>query len=81
MKNTITVEKASGKLHFYLHTNSGQYYLCSQRSNQCVYDYFRKGRSENEVLSFHKWNQHPSLDKTISKLPVYIKYVRKEVAC
>lgn len=81
MKNSITVEKSSEQLHFYLRTKGGQYYLCSQRFNKCVYEYFRKGRGENEIRSFHKWNQHPSLDKTMSKLPIYINYVLKEVAC
>ena len=44
-----------------------------------VYNFFQKGKSEAEIRSFKKWNDNPRLDKTIEKIPMYARYVRKEI--
>lgn len=80
MKNSkIIVEKRKTTLEFYLISeNSGKDWLFSQRLTKGVYEYFRKGRSESEIRSYRQWNRNPRLDKTITKLPAYIHYVRRE---
>lgn len=76
MKNKITVTKGeNSKLHFYLQSGAGRYYLFSQPYTKGVYEFFRLGRSENEVRSYRKWNQNPRLDKDIERMPLYIEYV------
>ncbi len=80
MKNKITVQTTGKTIRFYLHTAGKRFYLCSQKFTREVYEFFRQGRSENEVRSFHMWNRDLRLDKTITKLPMYIHYVLKYVA-
>lgn len=79
MKNRITTVKGNNKISFYLHSNKGKNYLFTQDFTKGVYEYFRTGRSETELYNYKKWNRNPRLDKTIEKLPMYIKYVTQEV--
>ncbi|WP_029542199.1 hypothetical protein [Selenomonas sp. AB3002] len=80
MKDKIQISKLNNKLHFYLVSSKGRFYLFTQRFSKGVYHFFIKGRSESEILSFKHWSRNPRLDKTIEKLPIYITYVRKEFA-
>lgn len=76
MKNKVTVMKGErSKLHFYLQSEKGKYYLFSQSYTKGVYEFFKSGRSEREVRNYRKWNRNPKLDKTIEKIPMYIKYI------
>ena len=78
MRNKITITKSNNKIHFYLVTGGKQYYLFSQDFSKGVYEFFRSGRSEAELHSFKLWHRNPRLDKTIEKIPMYIRYVMKE---
>ena len=78
--NKITITKGNNVLHFFYHVKGVRKYLFSQKFSKGVYDYFKNGRLEFEVFAFKKWNHNPRLDKTISKLPMYICYVLKECA-
>lgn len=80
MKNKITVTKSNDKIHFYLVSGKVHRYLFSQNFSKGVYNFFMKGRSEAEILGFKKWRDNPRLDKTISKLPMYIRFALKECA-
>lgn len=76
MKNKVTVMLGrQSNLHFYLQSEKGQYYLFSQPYTKGVYEFFRSGKSENELHNYNKWNRNPRLDKTIEKIPMYIKYI------
>lgn len=87
MNNRVIVEKREEvrkkkkveKMDFFLVTEKGRAYLFTQEFSKGVYEYFRKGRSERELLSFRKWDKNPRLDKTIEIIPIYTKYVLKEV--
>lgn len=80
MKNKILVaDTHNNKLHFYLVSAGKRYYLFTQKYTQGVYEFFSKGRAEQEVLSFKHWNHNPRLDKTIEKIPLYTAYVLREV--
>ena len=74
----IFIVKTMNRLHFYLVTEKGRYYLFEQKFSKGVYEYFRSRKSLGEVHSFKRWGRNPRLDKTIEKLPLYIQYVRKE---
>lgn len=78
MKNQIIINSGVNELNFYLSNQYGTYYLFTQPYTPGVYDYFRSGRSENEIRSFRNWNRNPRLDKTIEKLPMYIRFVMRE---
>ncbi len=78
MKNKITVHKLNEKLHFYLISNGKRYYLFTQDFSKGVYQFFKSGRSESELHKYNLWRKNPRLDKTIEKLPMYMRYVLKE---
>lgn len=75
MTNKITVSKANDMITFYLHSGGKRFFLFVQKYSKGVYDFFAGGRSESEIRNFKAWNKNPRLDKTISKIPLYVKYV------
>lgn len=78
MKNRIIINSGADVLNFYLVNQYGTYYLFTQRYSRGVFEYFRFGKSENEIRSFRRWEKNPRLNKTIEKLPSYIRYVMRE---
>ena len=81
MKGKIIVTKANDILNFYVTSKElGKCYLFSQSFSKGVYEFFRRGKSVSEVVGFKKWRDNPRLDKTITKLPMYMRYVQKEYA-
>ena len=80
MRNKITITKENEKLNFYLVSKQGRFYLFTQPFSKGVYNFFRNGKSENQLKSYSKWNNNKRLDKTIEKIPMYVQYVLKEVA-
>ena len=79
MKGKIIISKTTDMLHFYWTDNTfGKLYLFSQKFSKGVFDFFCRGRSVTEVRCFRQWNRNPRLDKTITKLPIYMKYAWKE---
>lgn len=78
MKNKIIVTKSNEKLHFYLLSNGKRLYLFSQDFSKGVYQFFKSGRSESELHKYNLWRKNPRLDKTIEKIPMYMRYVLKE---
>lgn len=68
------------KLEFYLVTGGKTFYLFTQDYTKGVYEFFRNGRSVNELRQFRKWRRNPRLDKTIEKNPLYRAYIMREVA-
>lgn len=55
-------------------------YLFTQDYTKGVYDFFKNGKSTNELKQFKKWRRNPRLDKTIEKIPIYRAYVMREIA-
>lgn len=68
------------KLNFYLVKGGKTLYLFTQNYTKGVYDFFKHGRSANELRQFKKWRKNPRLDKTIEKIPIYRTYVMREIA-
>lgn len=77
---SLRAHTLSSKLDFYLVSGGRRYYLFSQNYTKGVYDFFRNGKTEDELRRYNKWNRNPRLDKTIEKIPMYIAYVMKEIA-
>lgn len=76
----ILIRKSSNLIHFYLIFGGESRYLFSQKFTAGVFKYFENGRTMAELRRFHQWERNPRLDKTIEKIPMYIRYVRKEAA-
>ena len=80
MQNKIIITKENRKLNFYLLSREERLYLFTQDFSKGVYNFFRNGKTENQLRSYDKWNNNKRLDKTIEKIPMYVRYVLKEVA-
>ena len=80
MKNRIIIKKENNKIHFYLLSNNRELYLFTQYYTKGVYKFFLFGRAENEIMSYKKWNKNLRLDKTIEKIPMYIRYALDEAS-
>ena len=78
-KNNKTKEYEDIKvLKFYLDSEVGYHIpLFSQKFTKSVFEYFENGRSIPEILGFKDWRLNPRLNKTIDKLPMYIKFQKQ----
>ena len=85
MKNKIIAENpARGTLAFYYLWGGRRFYLFTQDFTIGVYRYFKHGVTERKLYDYHGWKKNPRLDKTIEKIPVYIRYIKKckeNIAC
>lgn len=91
MKNRVivkkTVKEVSEKgcvtekefIDFYLKNNFGETWLFQQPFSKGVYDWFKDGRAEREILNFAKWERNKRLNDTIQRIPREIKYVSKYI--
>ena len=75
MKKKIIVKKENGDLSFYLKSSNGVQYLCTKRYTRAVWNYFRSGISENQLREYKRWGKNRRLDKIVTTLPMYIRYV------
>ena len=74
----VVITKSNDNLNFYMIFKKVKLYLFSQQFTKGVYEYFKNGRSENEIRAFKQWGKNPRLDKTLSKIPMYKKFALKE---
>lgn len=79
MKNRITITKLNNEIKFYLKNGNGEFWLFSQPYSKGVYEWFKNGRSEKEIIEFNKWNQNKRLNNTIDRIPREVKYVTKYI--
>lgn len=69
----------AGKLSFYLTTpENREYYLFTQNFNAIVYRVFQNGITLDQALDFSNSKRHLILQKTMEKLPSYIRFLEKE---
>ncbi len=80
MKDKIQIRADEGHIHFYLVIRNKRHYLFTQRYSKGVFEFFNRGRTEQEIFGSRQWKRNPRLDKTIEKIPLYTSYVRKELA-
>ncbi len=81
MKNRVIIKREAGNrdLKFYLKNDKGEFWMFDQKCTKGVYEYFKNGRSEREILSFDKWKYNKRLNNTVSRIPREIRYVTKHV--
>ena len=77
-REKIYIVEKNEKLCFYLTSEAGRFFLFTQKFTKGVYDYFKDGKSLKALFEYRGWNRNPRLDKTIEKIPLYIKYVAQE---
>lgn len=79
MKPMVYCKPTSKGIHsFYLKSEGEEYFLFCQDYRAGVQDYFSRGVSLDDAYNYSKANHNSALIKTISKLPMYIRYVEKE---
>ena len=79
MKNMIYCEPTARGVHtFFLVVNGKEYFLFSQNYRKGVHAYYSKGVSLTQAVNYSKTHNDSALIRTMSKLPMYIKYVEKE---
>lgn len=79
MKNRVIITKSNEEIKFYLKSDKGTFWLFSQPYSKGVYDWFKDGRAEREILNFAKWERNKRLNNTIQRIPREIKYVNKYI--
>ena len=81
MKATIFCETMAKGIHaFYLLTNGQRYYLFIQDYRKGVQEYFGRGVPINEAMNYSRSHNDSAVVKTMSKIPMYVKYIEKEYA-
>lgn len=63
---------------FYLVVDGKKYWLFSQKYRKGVQKYYRKGVTINQAIDYSKAHKNTAIEKTMSKIPIHIKYVEKE---
>lgn len=81
MKATILCEISEKGIHtFYLLTCEQRYYLFNQDFRKGVHEYFSRGVLINDAMDYSKSHKDNAVVKTMSKIPMYVKYIEKEYA-
>lgn len=79
MKDTIYCKRTDPGIHsFYLVASGQEYYLFRQNYRKGVQKYYGSGISVNVALDFSRAHRDDAIERTMTKLPVYIKYIEKE---
>ncbi len=79
MKNKVTIAKENNEIRFYLKNDKGLFWLFTQPYSKGVYEWFKDGRAETEILNFTKWEKNKRLSNTVKRIPREIKYVNKYI--
>ena len=79
MKTKIYCETSIKGAHSFFMINNGQeYYLFSQDYRKGVQEYYSRGVSLDEAINFAKSRKDNAIRRTMSKIPMYVKYIEKE---
>ena len=71
-----TTEK--GKQTFYLVSQGREYFLFTQKYYKGVRNYFQNKKHLDDALDVSKSRHDTALIKTMTKIPLYIKFIEKE---
>lgn len=79
MKATIFCETSAKGIHtFFLSIDGQRYYLFNQDYRKGVQEYFGRGVSINEAMNYSRSHNDSAVVRTMSKIPMYVKYIEKE---
>ncbi len=77
-KERIEIIRNRNRINFYLVFEGQRHWLFSQDFSVSVYDYFKFGRSVQEMRKHNFWTRNPRLAKTIDRIPAMIRYIKRE---
>ena len=79
MKDMIYCKRTDCGFHsFYLVVNGQEYYLFRQNSRKGVQKYYGDGVPINAALDFSRAHRDDAIERTMTKLPLYIRYIERE---
>ena len=79
MKTMIYCKPTQQGVHsFYLVTGGEEYFLFSQNYRKGVQEYFSRGVYLDDSMKFAKTKNDSAIIRTMTKLPMYIRYIEKE---
>lgn len=79
MKTMIYCKPTECGVHiFFMIDNGHEYYLFSQDYRKSVQEYYSRGVLLNESINFSKSHKDSAIRRTMSKIPMYVKYIEKE---
>ncbi len=79
MSTKIICETEQRGIHsFFAVVNNKRYFLFNQDFRQGVHEYFESGVCLNEAINHGKAHNDSAIIRTMSKLPMYIRYIEKE---
>lgn len=78
MKAMIYCVKKQGVHSFFMMFGRKEYYLFSQNYRKGVQNFYNRGVSLNESIDFSKAHNDSAVMRTMSKIPMYIKYIEKD---
>ncbi len=79
MKTMIYCETTEKAIHVFYMINEGKsYYLFSQDYRKGVQEFYHKGVRLDESVDFSKAHKDTAIERTMTKIPMYIKYIEKE---
>ena len=79
MKAMIYCEPTERGVHsFFLMAGGKEYFLFNQDYRKGVQEYFNKGVSLSQAMNYSKAHNDSALIRTMTKLPMYIKYIERE---
>lgn len=79
MNNTVYCKPTSQGIHsFYLVNDGNSYFLFSQNYRKGVQEYYGRGVSLNEAMDHSRSHKDEAIMRTMSKVPMYIKYIEDE---
>ena len=78
--NIIIICKATkhGKQNFFLLNGMDEYFLFNEDFKKGVHDYYFRGVRLDDANNFSKCKRNTALMKTMSKIPMYVKYLERE---
>ncbi|MBQ5824112.1 MAG: hypothetical protein IIW48_04825 [Clostridia bacterium] len=79
MKNRVIIKRKDENIRFYLKNDKGEFWLFDQQYTDALFDYFKNGRSEKEIITFRKWGYDKDVVKAVCRIPREIKYVTKYI--
>ena len=79
METVIYSKVTDGGMHsIYARVDGKPYYLFSQNYRRGVRDYFGGGVYIDRTIDFSRAHGDAAVIRTMSKIPVYVKYIEKE---
>lgn len=79
MKTTVYCRPTSKGVHsFYLINGKEEFFLFSQSYRKGVEEYYGRGVLLDEAINHSKSHNDSAIARTMSKIPMYIKFIEKE---